>query len=82
MKRKQVVKIPYEGYTLPKSAEKGWKFIDFNKILKPLKKVKIKRRKNDTDWNDINYCHPWWPNSRIILLLLEEVCLKLIDKYS
>lgn len=45
MKRKQVVKIPYEGYTLPKSAEKGGKFIDFNKILKPIKKIKIKRRK-------------------------------------
>ena len=47
MSKKQVVKIPYEGYTLPKSAEKGGKFIDFNKILKPLKKVVIKRRKND-----------------------------------
>ena len=45
MSKKQVVKIPYEGYTLPKSAEKGGKFIDFNKILKPIKKIKIKRRK-------------------------------------
>ena len=47
MKRKQAVKIPYEMYTLPKSAEKGGAFIDFNKILKPIKKVKVKRRKND-----------------------------------
>ena len=43
--KKRAVKIPYEGYTLPKCAEQGGKFIDFNKILKPIKKIKIKRRK-------------------------------------
>ena len=46
MNKKQVVKIPYEGYTLPKCSEKGGRFIDFNKILKPIKKIKIKRRKD------------------------------------
>ena len=45
MKRKQVAKVPYDGTTLPKSSELGGKFIDFNKILKPIKKIKIKRRK-------------------------------------
>ena len=38
-------KQPYEGYTLPKSSEKGESFIDFNKVIKrkPHKKVKIKK---------------------------------------
>jgi len=51
MKKKRVTKEPYEGYTLPKSAEKGGEFIDFNKVLKRIipKKIKIvkKRRKDE-----------------------------------
>ena len=41
--KKRATKIPYEGYTLPKSSEKGVQFIDFNKVLKPIKRVKKKR---------------------------------------
>ena len=41
--KKKAAKIPYEGYTLPKSSEKGGQFIDFNKVLKPIKRVKKKR---------------------------------------
>jgi len=46
MKRK-VAKVPYEGYTLPRSSEKGVDFIDFNQVLKKIipKKVKIVRKK-------------------------------------
>ena len=49
-----VVKTPYEGYTLPKSSEKGQPFIDWTAVLKdsvgiaekkPVKVVKKKRRK-------------------------------------
>ena len=44
--RKRATKIPYEGYTLPPSAEKGGQFVDFNKIIqrKPVKKVRIKKK--------------------------------------
>ena len=45
MNRKQVAKVPYDGTTLPESSKLGGKFIDFNKILRPIKKIKIKRRK-------------------------------------
>ena len=49
--RKKIAKVPYEGYTLPKSAEKGQSFIDFNEVLKKIipKKIKIvkKRRKDE-----------------------------------
>ena len=49
--RKKIAKVPYEGYTLPKSSEKGQSFIDFNEVLKDIipKKVKIvkKRRKDE-----------------------------------
>tara|TARA_R100001086_G_C11679544_1_gene215314 strand:- start:193 stop:354 length:162 start_codon:yes stop_codon:yes gene_type:complete len=49
--KKKVAKVPYEGYTLPKSSEKGVNFIDFNAVLKKIipKKVKIvkKRRKDE-----------------------------------
>jgi len=49
--KKKVAKVPYEGYTLPKSSEKGVSFIDFNAVLKKIipKKVKIvkKRRKDE-----------------------------------
>ena len=45
--KKKVAKVPYEGYTLPKSSEKGVNFIDFNQVLKKIipKKVKIVRKK-------------------------------------
>ena len=45
--KKKVAKVPYEGYTLPKSSEKGVNFIDFNAVLKKIipKKVKIVRKK-------------------------------------
>ncbi len=44
--KKRATKIPYEGYTLPPSAEKGGQFVDFNKIIerKPVKKVRIKKK--------------------------------------
>ena len=49
--KKKVAKVPYEGYTLPRSSEKGVDFIDFNQVLKKIipKKVKIvrKRRKDE-----------------------------------
>ena len=48
--KKKVAKVPYEGYTLPKSSDKGVAFIDFNEVLKKIipKKVKIvKRRRKD-----------------------------------
>ena len=43
--KKRATKIPYEGYTLPPSAEKGGRFVDFNKVInrKPIKKVRIKK---------------------------------------
>tara|TARA_R110002020_G_C15792274_1_gene730315 strand:+ start:401 stop:559 length:159 start_codon:yes stop_codon:yes gene_type:complete len=51
IKKKRVTKEPYEGYSLPKSSDKGVSFIDFNKVLKRIipKKVKIvkKRRKDE-----------------------------------
>ena len=48
--RKKVAKVPYEGYTLPKSAEKGVPFIDFNEALKKIipRKKKIVRKKGIT----------------------------------
>ncbi len=44
--KKRATKIPYEGYTLPPSAEKGGQFVDFNKIIerKVVKKVRIKKK--------------------------------------
>ena len=49
MKRKPVVKIPYDGYTLPKSSEKGQPFVDFNEVLRDIipRKVKIRRKKDE-----------------------------------
>ena len=43
--KQRKVKIPYEGYKLPPSAEQGGQFVDFKKVIerKPVKKVKIKR---------------------------------------
>ena len=56
MKRKRATKEPYEGYTLPPSAEKGGSFIDFKQAYKeaptkvPVRKAVIKRkRKNDRE---------------------------------
>ena len=50
MNKKRATKEPYEGYTLPKSAEKGENFIDFNEVLKRIipKKVKIVKKKKVT----------------------------------
>ena len=47
--KKKSVKQPYEGYTLPKSSEKGQPFVDFNKVLKDIipRKVKIRRKRKD-----------------------------------
>ena len=45
MFKKRATKVPYEGYTLPPSAEKGGQFADFNRIIerKPIKKIRKKR---------------------------------------
>ena len=49
--RKRPTKAPYEGYTLPPSAEKGGSFIDFKQAYReaptkvPKKRIIIKRRK-------------------------------------
>ena len=48
--KKKVAKVPYEGYTLPKSSEKGVNFIDFNEPYKskvPYKRIIKKRRKDE-----------------------------------
>ena len=47
--KKRATKVPYEGYTLPPSAEKGGQFVDFKRIIerKPVKVVK-RRRKDGT----------------------------------
>jgi hypothetical protein len=42
--KKKAAKMPYEGYTLPPSSEKGGQFVDFNKVLKPVKKVRVRKR--------------------------------------
>ena len=41
--KKKAAKIPYEGYNLPKSSEKGGQFVDFNKVLR-MKAVKTVKR--------------------------------------
>ena len=52
--RKRAKKIPYEGYTLPPSAEKGGQFVDFKEAYKqaptkvPIKKV-MKRGKKKSN---------------------------------
>ena len=49
--RKRASKIPYEGYTLPPSAEKGGQFVDFKQAYReaptkvPVKRVKLIRKK-------------------------------------
>ena len=51
MNKKRATKIPYEGYTLPPSSEKGGQFVDFKQAYReaptkvPKKRVIIKRRK-------------------------------------
>jgi len=54
IKKKRASKEPYEGYTLPKSAEKGVPFIDFHAVLKDIIPFKpkynrkiVKRRRKD-----------------------------------
>jgi len=50
MKKKRASKEPYEGYTLPRSSEKGQPFVDFNHVLKSIinpKKVKIVKKKRE-----------------------------------
>jgi|TARA_R100000008_G_scaffold38317_2_gene21863 hypothetical protein len=48
--KKKVAKIPYEGYTLPPSAEKGGSFVDFKQAYKeaptkvPVKRIKVVKR--------------------------------------
>tara|TARA_R100001530_G_scaffold135808_1_gene114032 strand:- start:2324 stop:2497 length:174 start_codon:yes stop_codon:yes gene_type:complete len=48
-KKRGAAKVPYEGYTLPPSSERGGEFIDFNKVKTtvkmPIKKI-IKRKRN------------------------------------
>ena len=46
-KYRLVAKQPYEGYTLPKSSEKGQPFVDFNEVLKkePRKVKTVKKRR-------------------------------------
>ena len=49
-KKKMVAKQPYEGYTLPRSSEKGQPFVDFNEVLKtilPRKVKKVKKRRTN-----------------------------------
>ena len=49
--KKRVTKEPYEGYTLPPSAEKGGEFVDFNRVLTRIinpKKVKVVKKKRVT----------------------------------
>tara|TARA_R100001163_G_C4875241_1_gene75150 strand:+ start:314 stop:472 length:159 start_codon:yes stop_codon:yes gene_type:complete len=51
MNKKRATKIPYEGYTLPPSSEKGGQFVDFKQAYReaptkvPKKRVIIKRKK-------------------------------------
>ena len=51
--KKRATKEPYEGYTLPPSAEKGGQFIDFNEPYKskiPFKRiVKVRKRDDKTE---------------------------------
>ena len=45
LKRKRTSKEPYEGYTLPKSSEKGNPFVDWNEVLKESLGINIKKVK-------------------------------------
>jgi hypothetical protein len=46
--KKRATKIPYEGYTLPPSAEKGGQFVDFNKIIQ-IKRIKMEMKEYDRE---------------------------------
>jgi len=55
--KKRASKEPYEGYTLPPSAEKGGQFVDFNQVLERIinrKKVKVIKKKRVTILEKIN----------------------------
>lgn len=43
--KKKAVKVPYEGYTLPPSSEKGGQFVDFKRIIerKPVKVIRKRK---------------------------------------
>jgi len=45
MMKQRKVKIPYEGYKLPPSAEQGGQFVDFKRVIerKPVKVVRKKK---------------------------------------
>ena len=46
MKKKRVTKEPYDGYTLPKSSERGEPFVDFHAVLKDMEIInKMPNRK-------------------------------------
>jgi hypothetical protein len=46
--KQRATKIPYEGYTLPKSSEKGGQFIDFNEAYRSKVPVKrVRKRRNE-----------------------------------
>jgi hypothetical protein len=40
-------KEPYDGYTLPKSSERGQPFIDFNKVRYSMRVKSIKKRREE-----------------------------------
>ena len=45
LKKKRTSKEPYEGYTLPKSSEKGNPFVDWNEVIRESLGMKIKKVK-------------------------------------
>ena len=46
MKKRKATKEPYEGYTLPKSSEKGEPFVDFHSVLNDMKIInRLKHKK-------------------------------------
>jgi len=46
MKKRKATKAPYEGYTLPRSAEKGVPFVDFHAVLEDMRIINsLKDRK-------------------------------------
>tara|TARA_R100001244_G_scaffold118110_1_gene87906 strand:- start:406 stop:588 length:183 start_codon:yes stop_codon:yes gene_type:complete len=45
LKKKRASKEPYEGYTLPKSSEKGNPFVDWNEVLRESLGINIKKVK-------------------------------------
>ena len=46
MKKRKATKEPYEGYTLPKSSEKGEPFVDLHSVLNDMKIInRLKHKK-------------------------------------